>query len=1095
MTFSYRTVYLSLIACGLLCTQSIPAFAQARYFNVRNDRFATVSSGPQSALVIDSMVGETDAAHQSRVRSVVQANWKRQAASLRSPLEVMRKSGFLKPRTTFAMSTVIMERNAGRLVNPVSATRAAGTRAFGGGELTFRYSGFSESDLAYIRPFVDLVYPRIKILYGNPAASAEVEIVNTGDSKSGSVSDVQLIAFGSYNASTNQILLPRYSNNDAALTLNQESIYPALLLNLIHAFHGPAVFQYDAWEQGMARAAAAVIARDPAVQNFVAANGATFFSQDPSANFFLSLLRLYEVLNQPALGNRTFFPPSQANTPLDGLETAGKMFLVRLGMSGAVWLKLHIENQQFFQKFNAEYYAQVSGNGNIAGDVPALRAMAGRQLPAGVEGIPFDDWFVRQYILDTSVSVGSKVYAFVIPGDAGDADNLQSALTILNYFNTKADGDETLLNGRAYATYLDSDNAPVQAGEGSAPVQDGEGRFTMNVFTDQTSGVGRYSLNFAVGGLVARTYLPIGFNTDFQGVVAGAGSLSGSVALQQVTLPPVSSRSGTTSINNGAFGRALGSPATDLSVTTVTLTSGGSTSTYRFNTGDGRYYAILRPQGVAMTVTRAFPQSSLPNLVSFPVRPFSPQPDVALGLPSTDFLLNTWDNPTGSYKAFAPGQASGSRLEPGNGYWLKVGGVSGSTVRMTGTAPPTDTDYTIAAPLGWSLIGSPFGTDINLSDISVQWLQNDPIPWDEAVGSYVQAQVYGFDPASQANGGYNTTDVLKGTEWKGYWIRTRVPGGVTLIVPGPDSPTRSQAVRSAITRSAGLPAVPTRSAAPRRNGRPEWSVRLTAEQSTGGPEFSNRGTATLGAAKDATRGVDPFWDQETPPAIVPGVQVSFTNPEAAATRSTGGNVVADYRDSATAGRAATWNLVVNTPVSGPATLRWDGVGTAPRRTRLTLVDTVSGARVPLRSRSSYTWTGDAGKTRAFQILSEPERSLPLAITNVNFQPVRTGDVTRGVGGNGVGLTYTIVGESDPQVTITIASPTGRVIRRMDGGTPSEVTRGTNPGANGAQQRSVRWDGRSQEGASVPMGTYLVTITARGQDGTVARVQRPILMIR
>jgi hypothetical protein len=1087
MTFSYRNLSFAVLACGLFSLQAIPSAAQSRYYNVRNDRFATVSSGPQSALVVDSVTGETEATHQTRVKALASASWKRQAQSLRGSMTLLQKAGFIKPKTPVAISTVIVERSNGRLVTVTPQTRATGGRAYGNGALTFRFTGFSDADIVFLRPYVDLLYPRIVNLYGAPAETGEVEIVNAGDSKSSDVTDVQLISFGAYNASTRQILLPRYSNDDG--TLNRERVYPALLLNLLHSFHGAAVLQYDAWEQGMARAASAVIARDPAVQNFVAANGAPSFRDDPSALNYFSLLRYYEILNQPALGNRTFFPASQANLNLDGSVTLQKMFLPRLGMSGAVWLKVYIENTSFFRQFNADYYTQVSDNASLAGNVPQLRSIAGNKLPNGVEGVTWDEWFTRQYILDTSVTVGPKLYAFVVPSDP-DAVNLQTALIGLDYFNTKSDGDETLLNGRAYATYLDSENFPIQAGEGSTVVQDGEGFFTMNVSTDQTSGVGKYSLNFAVGGLVARTYLPVGFITDFQGVVTGANSLAGNLTLQQTTLPPVSTRNGTTSVNNGAFGRNLGSPATDLSITTVTLTNGTATNTFRFNTGDGRYYAILRPQGTTTTVTRAFPQTSLPNLVSFPVRPLSAQVDTALGLPSTDFLLNTWDSASSSYKAFSVSQPSGSRLEPGIGYWLKVGNATGNaTVRMIGTPPATDTDYTIAAPLGWSLIGSPFGTDINLSDISVQYLQNDPVAWNDAVGTLVQAEVYGFDQSA----GYQATTALKGTEWKGYWIRARVPGGVTLILPGPDSPTRSQAVRSAITRSANIPAVPTRSTSA-RNNKPEWSVRLTAEQNTGGPDFTNRETVTLGATKEATRGVDAFWDKETPPAIAPGVQVAFTS-TTAVTRATGGHVVADFRDSATASRSATWDVVVTTPVSGTAILRWDGVGTAPRRTRLTLVDTVNGTRVPLRSRSSYTWTGEAGKTRAFHILSEPERSLPLAITNINFQPIRNTDGTRSVnGGGGIGLTYSVVGDSDSQVTIDIATPTGKLIRRLDGGAPSDTTRSTtNTGAT--QQRSVRWDGRNQEGASLPMGTYLVTITARGTDGTVARVQRPVLMIR
>jgi hypothetical protein len=432
----------------------------------------------------------------------------------------------------------------------------------------------------------------------------------------------------------------------------------------------------------------------------------------------------------------------------------------------------------------------------------------------------------------------------------------------------------------------------------------------------------------------------------------------------------------------------------------VTLTRGGATTSYRFNTGDGQYFAILRPQGTVTTVTRVFPQTPLPNLVSFPVRPLSVQADVALGLPPTDFLLNTWDNVSGTYKAFSAVQAAGARLEPGTGYWLKVGGAGGNaTVRLTGTPPPSDTDFTIAAPLGWSLIGSPFGTDINLSDILVQFLQGDPIPWDEAVGNFVQAQVYGFDQNATSGGGYVETDVLRGSEWKGYWIRARVPGGCNADPAGSGlsdaQPGSSRHDHPLGGRADGAEALGCSA----RKRKPEWSVRLTAEQNTGAQEFANRDTATLGAAKDATRGVDAFWDVEAPPAIVPGVQVAFEGGNATGSRDrrAPGRRLPGYGDGSAFGDV---DVTVSTPVSGLATLRWEGVGTAPRQTRLTLVDTVTGTRIPLRSRSSYTWTGEAGKTRAFRVLSEPERSLPLSISNVNVQQIRNLDGTRSVGGGG-----------------------------------------------------------------------------------------------
>ncbi|MBC8103568.1 MAG: hypothetical protein H7Z41_13400 [Cytophagales bacterium] len=1089
MRFTFRCLLpLAVIASFLpLLCEGIPAAAQTRYRNLRNDRFATVSSGPQSALIVEVATGEDAAATRRRVRLAVQNRWQGQGRAMRAQLEALRKAGVLKPRSTVAVSTIVLEQSAGRLVRAAAPTRAT-TRQFGGGALTFRYTGFTASDEAFVRALTDLVYPRIVNLYGAPAEGGEVEIVDAGEG----LTDVQFLAYGSYNVSQRQILIPRFTDS------GREGTAPSLILNLVHAFHGSAVFRYDAWEQGFARAAAAVLVRDPAVQGFLRANGAPTLADDPSSLGHFSWLPFYELLNQPPLGNSTFFPPTQANTPTD-ITGTGRMILARLGMSGAAWLKVYIENQNFFRDFNADYYAQFNGNANLGGDVPALRAIAAGKLPGGVEGISFGDWFTRQYILDTSVSAGQKLFAFVTPFPLEDVGGTvdQSPSVILVYFRTLADGDEELLNGPAYATYLDSSNATIQLGQGSVQIEQGAGFFTPNV---NLSGQDRYSLNFTAGGLTVRTYLPFGFTGDFQGVVVGANSLGGNVTVQQTTLPPVSTRGGSSSASSGAFGTTAGSPPTDLSVTTVTLNRGGATTSFRFNTGDGLYYVILRPDGAVTTATRSFARTTPPQLVSFPIRPLTAAAGVALGLPATDFLLNTWDFAATPpvYRPFVESQVAGTRLEPGTGYWLKVAPSAGATVSIVGTVPPTDTDYTVAIPFGWSLIGSPFGTDINLSDLRVQYLQNDAVPWEEAVGDLVQPEVFGFDPnGADPSAGYQTTTVLQGTQWKGYWIRARVPGGVTLILPGPDSPTRNRSVRDAQTRSAGRPAVPTRSVASgREKGRAEWSVRLTAEQNVGSLAFANRDSVTLGAAKNATRGYDPLWDTEAPPPIVTSVRTSLTGGGiVSGGRATGGHSVADFRDPESAGRAATWDLSVLTPVSGTARLFWDGVGTAPRRTRLTLVDTVTGARTPLRSRSSYTWTGEAGKSRAFRVISEPERSLPLGISNIRVQQSRGGG-TRSAGFEGVAISYSVLGDSDPQIEIVISNAFGKTLRRLDGGTPSEASRGAGVGGNGSlQQRTVRWDGRSQDGVPAAFGTLFVTITARGSDGTLVRTRQPILLVR
>ncbi len=749
------------VGAATVLTIVAPAYAQTgsrRYNNILNQRFNTISDGPQSALIVDAPRGGTAADTDRVVLGAVKREWAARARSLGPQTASWRRMGVLK-NGAFPVSTIIRVRDTqtGRLVTP-PASRV--TRAVGNGEITFRYTGFSGTDEAFLRSFVDLAYPRLVNLYGKPSWTGVVEVVNTGNLDNSTIPETQRLAFGAYNASENKILQPVYASVD--------SFASAFLLNMVHAFHGPAVLDYDAWEQGMARAAAAVIARDP-VFNF----------QDATANNLYSALKFYDLLNQPALGNSTFFPPSQTNIPIDGQFGSAKMLLPRLGMSGAVWLKAYIENQNFFRQFNDAYYAQFTPgvSPSVSGNVPLLRGFAAAALPNGVEGIPFQDWFQRQYILDTAVSPGGKLYAYVLPGANGDASSGQSASVTLVHYRTASSGDEALLAGRAYATYFDNTNARLSLGGASeqANIVDGEGFITTLAFPTQGFDAGRLTMDFNIAGQTTRTYLPSGFNGDFQGVVLGPES-AGTVAVNETTISPINTRSQTATLSNGAFGVNLGTGANDLGVTVVSVTDGGITTNYRFNTGDGQYYAIIRPGstgGAVTTLRRTFASGPIPQLISLPLRPLAPRVDAALNLPATDFLLSYWDPTRTAYDTFVPAQPSVAAIESGRGYWLKVapqGGAANVEVSITGTPPASDTDLTVQTPFGWNLVGSPFGTPFPKTDILVKYLQNDAVSWTDAVASnYVADTVYEFNPQTA----YVETDTLNGQDWKGYsfWCR------------------------------------------------------------------------------------------------------------------------------------------------------------------------------------------------------------------------------------------------------------------------------------------------------------------------------------
>lgn len=1024
-----------------LATVAAPALAQrSPYKNLVNQPFATISNGPQSSVVLDVPVGkDIPTAVETRLRK----EWTARSRSLSAGLAKQ------KGRAVFPVSTLVTVRQSGRIVKPPV------TRAFGDGQLTFTFENFNGASIAsasgsaivvedFLKDFINNVYPRLVALYGKPAFSGEVKIRSVGFFNTGTATDVQRLAFGAYSPSENRIYLPLYQSVD--------SIAHALLLNLVHAFHGPLAFQYDAWEQGFARAAATVIARDPAL-GFA----------DPTANSLYTLLPYYDILNQPALGNSTFFPPSQANLLIDGEITIAKMLQVRMGMSGAAWLKCYIEDTSFFKNVNAAYYAAADTQGTaLAGNVPALKNIVAGALPT-VEGLPFADWFRQQYVLDTSVTTGPKLYAFVLPSQPSAANNEQSALIALVYYRTKTDGDEELLAGRAYATYLNSDNTRIGLGSGSeqAQIEQGEGFLTTLAFPNQGFDDGRLVADFSVGGLTARTYLAQGINGDIISTLTGG--LDGSVAVNQTTvLAPIATRNQSSNVVRRGFGVTLGAQLGELARTQVTITSGPTIQSFRRNTGDGINYVILRPAGSGggvTTLSHTFAFGAL-NLVSFPLRPLEPTVEGALGRPATDFLLANWDPITRTYAAVAPGTPSTGLLDPGRGYFLKFvgtpGGPTNTTVSLTGVAPATDVDYTVHLAYGWNLIGTPFSQDLDLNKTLVKYLENDAIAFSAATGTDVNTAPFGALVADQVwalnpdTGAYSATNALS-SDWRGYWLRVYAPQGVSLLIPGPDTPTR---------------AVKTRALVPLAGRKPSWAVALRASQG------ARTSAVTLGSAPGTSRSFDPGWDVEAPPDIVPGVTlgvVSETNATA------GGRVAADFR-SGTDTQRGTWSLALTAAQSGPVTLTWSGLESLPKTTQLTLRDETTGQRIPLASRSGWSVSVQAGQTRKLQLLVETGRSQPLSITGLVARP------TGRASGGGVRVEYNLTADAD--VLAEVTTLTGKSVRRLVTG------RG-----RATERQSILWNGLTDSGQSLPAGSYLLTLTARTDDGQSTRVTRPVQVLR
>ena len=1013
--------------------------------NVVNDRWATVSSGLQSALTVDVPSGAKQAQIDDAVTRKLKALWKSSSRSVTPSTGRAKTRAVGGKRDFYPMSTVVAVRQNGKLV------LKAPTRAVGNGTLNFVFSGFNGAQVLanngnpvvveeFLRTLLlgdgqrEGLYNKIVRLYGQPAWSGTVEIRSLGFFEDANATDPQRQLFGGYDVSNNRILLPLYSSID--------STAHAFLLNVLHAFHGPSVFAYDAWEQGFIRAAATVIARD-AQLGFL----------DPTANFWFTLLPRYDALNQPALSGPRFVPASQENVGIDGRFTVGKMIWARMAMSGAAFLKCYIENPNFFKNFNAAYYAQLdpSAPSALSGNVPALKNIARSVLPS-VEGLPFDDWYGRQYVLDTSITPGEKLFAFVFPF-ATDTNSQQSATVVLVYFRTTFDSatgkdDELLLTGRAYATYTDpvGQRFPTGGAQGdSAQIDEGEGALTATFTVGEGNEIGRLTMDFAVGSQVVRTYLPFGLTGDVQAV--GLGASQGTIAASQGSvLPAGNSRTASTTFANKSFAVNFAGPSEELYQSLFVVDDGGIVRTVRKNLGDGPCVIVLpAPEGAVKTVTRVFDPNpnGLPHLLTFPVRPPVGAVDLALNLPSDAFLISGFDGSKGAYQTLNSAQPTGPALQPGTGYWFKYAPGTGSgSVRLTltGPAPATDTDFPIAGRFGWNLIGSPFDS-VAVSTLKVKLQDRDPLTWAEAVSSnLVLADVYGFDPAT----GYVKTETLDGASWKGYWIRVLAPTGVTILLPGPDLATR---------------AVKPTSRAAQNN--PGWSVRLTARQN-GALPFGGVAQAAIGGRSRAA-------EEQAPPDIVPALALSLGD---APILSGGGRRSAEFKSVAQS-RRGSWNVYVSSPVSGSVRLGWEGLGSVPRGTRLTLID--GATKVALSRSSGYSVNVEAGVSRTLKLVAEPAPTTALRI-------VTLASATRSTGVGGVSVRYALSQEA--QVSAEIATLSGRIVRSLGGGRAS---------AN--REMSLSWDGKGVGGTPLPAGSYLLTLTARSDDGETVRLARPVVVLR
>jgi hypothetical protein len=232
-----------------------------------------------------------------------------------------------------------------------------------------------------------------------------------------------------------------------------------------------------------------------------------------------------------------------------------------------------------------------------------------------------------------------------------------------------------------------------------------------------------------------------------------------------------------------------------------------------------------------------------------------------------------------------------------------------------------------------------------------------------------------------------------------------------------------------------------------------WSVRLSVQ--VGNYRDSDN---LLGLSKVSRAFIDP----PSAPDNAPRVRLTFAH---------GGSV-----DIRAFSRSRTrWEFTVETDVEdSDVVLRWENVARVPRGFNLRLIDLETGRRLWMRTAPSYTFRSGKGVSRRqFAVEVDSEARIPLRISQLKAQQTRGSTVT---------VQFAL---SQPASThVRILSASGKTVRELE-----------RAASRSAGLHSVPWDGRDSAGVALPVGAYMVEVTAVAEDLEQARAVIPIVLKR
>jgi len=825
----------------------------------------------------------------------------------------------------------------GVLGSPLKRATIRSAASVGG--LSFQFSGYSSDQQNALSGFLNQNLGNIAAVWGAPAPEQQ--------GKTLLISNVAGSATYFPPASTNATAGTIEYGYVPSATASENQF--ALLELVLRAYQGPRLPAFD-FNDGLYVEPYLYGESEAAALQIVYRASGSPSNFDPTV-YAAYLLPVYDTFNSPALGN-AFIYPQTGNLAISDF---------RLAMAQAAFLKLAVENPNFFSQFNAALYARGAARSAIAPD--DLEALVASVVPT-VEGLPARAWLREQYALNARVQTGDKVYVAVIP--LPTATGARSGFNLFaQAFTTQANGNETALSGygtldafdetganiKPFSPELVSSNvlAFVEAGSVIAGQATYVGTFnafgspapsrvTLRVRLNATEGRGVFP--FAVAGTPTSI-------SSFYGATLGATAGTISVAGAGGTQP--------LPITRGTFASTLPYPSGPSVKTTF---SDGTRSVTR-NT------AWLVPGASARSVVFLLDgigsaASSAPNLnsangslrmIAFPLRPFARDEATALGAdPATLALARFRPNLSPSSVTSSGGLAFGINSaryeiyphisqgpEAGQGYWIMVP-PSGLNNQVAGTFPPSSQNVELELRGGWNQFGVPRATAIGALNLQVRYGGLNTVPLSEAQNRGIIAPgIWRYDGSN----GYVRVDVAGGVlnPWEGYWIFASPSSGVNVVFLAGGASASSQVGSSALQANASS----------FKTG--EWAVAMRAESSRSSDSSASFGVSTRTPAA-------------RPPVAAKQISVYFS-PSTQAARAGTGNAQGFLPRLQTSN---VWRFSVDGAAKGEAvTLSWPGLNAAPRFLRLKLRDETTGRSSWMDAGAKSSFVSN-GAVRKFSIL-------------------------------------------------------------------------------------------------------------------------------